>query len=70
MLSHDLLAAVNRFLVVLVCRLSVVAEGKGAFKGELLEATDKSSGESSFGVGTWGGWWLVGVLPLNGVAEN
>ena len=51
-LSHDSLAAVNRFSVVLVCRLSVVAKGKGAFKGEYLEATDKSSGESSFGVGT------------------
>ena len=52
MLSHDSLAAVNRFSVVLVCRLSVVEKGKGAFKGEHLEATDKSSGESSFGIGT------------------
>ena len=52
MLSHDSLAAVNRFSVVLVCRLSVVAKGKGAFKWEYLEATDKSSGELSFGVGT------------------
>ena len=51
-LSHDSLAAVNRFSVVLVCWLSVVAKGKGTFKGEYLEATDKSSGESSFSVGT------------------
>ena len=50
--SHDLLAAVNRFSVVLVCRLSVLAEGKGAFKGELSETTDKSTGGSLFVVGT------------------
>ena len=52
MLTHDSLAAVNRFSVVFVCWLSVVAEGKVAFKGELSETTDKSSGESSFRVGT------------------
>ena len=52
MLSHDLLAAVNIFSVVLVCWLSVVAEGKVAFKGELSETTDKSFGKSLFCVGT------------------
>ena len=69
-LSCGSLAAVNRFLVALVCRLSAVAKLKGAFKGELSEISDKSSGELSFGIGTWGGWWLVGVLPLKEVAEN
>ena len=52
MLSHDSLAAMNRFSVVLACQLSVVAEGKEAFKGEWSETTNKSSGESLFGVGT------------------
>ena len=52
MLSSGSLAAVNRFSVVLVCQLSVVAKGKGAFKGELSETADKSSGVSSFGLGT------------------
>ena len=52
MLSRDSLTAVKKLSVVLVCRLSVVAEGKGAFKGELSETTDKSSGELLLGVGT------------------
>ena len=69
-LSRDSLAAVNRFSVVLVCQLSAVVKVKGAFKGELSEISDKSSGKLSFGIGTWGGWWLVGVLPLKEVAEN
>ena len=51
-LSRDSLAAVNRFSVVLVCQLSAVVKVKGAFKGELSEISDKSSGKLSFGIGT------------------
>ena len=44
--SRGLLAAVNRFSVVLVCQLSVVAIGGGTFKGRLSETLDKSSADS------------------------
>ena len=58
--SCGLLAAVKKFSVVLVCWLLVAPiDGEGGVlvvaiggKGGLLEASDKRSADSSFGVGT------------------